>query len=140
MSDRVFLDSNLFVYLYDSSEPAKRRIAAQVVEEEILADRAVVSSQVLQEFYVSVTRRLDPPLAHADAYRAVEALAGLRVVLPSTALILAAIQRSAQDTLSFWDALIVEAALSAECTRLLSEDMQDGRRFGTMEVSNPFAL
>jgi predicted nucleic acid-binding protein len=138
MIDRVFLDSNLLVYIYDSSEPEKRRVATRIIKEEILADRAVVSSQVLQEFYVGVTRKLEPPLDYADACAAVEALAGLRIALPRAEMVLAAIRRSHEDTISFWDALIVEAALSAECARLLSEDFQDGRRFGELVVLNPF--
>jgi predicted nucleic acid-binding protein len=136
MSDRVFLDTNVLVYLFDADEPGKRAVAARLLEER--GDHAVLSTQVLQEFYAAVTRKLGKPLTEAEAETAVRHLAALDVVVVDTGIILAAVQLSRRHRVAFWDALIVEAALSRGCTTLLSEDMQDGRRFDTLTVANPF--
>ncbi len=136
MSDRVFLDTNVLVYLFDADEPGKRAVAARLLEEH--GEQAALSTQVLQEFYVAVTRKLGKPLNEAEAEAAVRHLAALDVVVVDTGIILAAVQLSRRHRIAFRDALIVEAALSRGCTTLLSEDMQDGRRFDTLTVANPF--
>jgi len=140
MSDRVFLDTNVLVYVYDTAEPEKQRLAEECVSRTILEGRAVVSTQVLQEFYVNVTRKLDPPLEADAAYTAVEGLGRLQTVLARPELILAGIRRCKSDRMSFWDALIVEAALEARCALLLSEDLQDGRTYADLRVENPFRI
>jgi len=137
MSGRAFLDTNVLVYLFDRDTPAKQRRAREVLETE--GGSAAVSTQVLQEFYVTVTRKLGQPLAEKDAEAAVRDLAALEVVPVDTPLVLAAIARSRADRLSLWDALVVESALRAGCRRLLTEDLQDGRLFGRLRVENPFA-
>ena len=136
MSGRVFLDTNVLVYLFDRDEPGKRAVAARLLDER--ADQIVVSTQVLQEFYVAVTRKLGKPLTEAEAEAAVRHLSALDVVVVDTEIILAAVALSRRHRIAFWDALIVEAALSRGCTTLVSEDLQDGRRFGTLAVENPF--
>jgi predicted nucleic acid-binding protein len=136
MAGRVFADTNVFVYLYDRNAPDKQRIARDLVEREH-RDLAV-SPQVLQEFYVTVTRKLSTPLSEADAETAVRHLATFEIVPIDGAFVVHAIARSRRDKIAFWDALIVEAALAAKCARLYSEDLQDGRRFGSMVVVNPF--
>ena len=137
MSGRAFLDTNVLVYLFDRDTPAKQRRAREVLETE--GGSAAVSTQVLQEFYVTVTRKLGQPLAEKDAEAAVRDLAALEVVPVDTPLVLAAIARSRGDRISLWDALVVESALHAGCRRLLTEDLQDGRLFGRIRVENPFA-
>ncbi len=137
MSDRAFLDTNVLVYLFDRDTPAKQQRAREVLEAE--GGSAAVSTQVLQEFYVTVTRKLGQPLAEKDAEAAVRDLAALEVVPVDTPLVLAAIARSRGDRISLWDALVVESALHAGCRRLLTEDLQDGRLFGRIRVENPFA-
>lgn len=136
MSGKTFLDTNVLVYLFDASAPAKRRRAREVVQRE--ADTAVVSTQVLQELYVTVTRKLGRPLPEAEAEAAVRDLASFEVVATDPDLVLRAIARSRQDRLSLWDALVVEAALGSGCDRLLSEDLQDGHQYGPLRVENPF--
>ena len=93
MSARVFLDTNVLVYLFDLDAPEKQARAREILETEGASGRAMVSTQVLQEFYVSVTRKLAQPLDPETAYRAVEDLASLPVVQIDTTLILSAITR-----------------------------------------------
>ena len=93
---------------------------------------------MLQEFYVSVTRKLAIPVDSDTALKAVQDLAVFPIVQIDTPLILLAIQRSCKTKISFWDALIVEAALVAGATLLYSEDFQDGAVFGKLRIRNPF--
>ena len=136
MSDSVFADTNVFVYLFDRDAPAKKRRARQILEEE--GDRLVLSTQVLQEFFVTVTRKLGQPLPESDAEAATRDLAAFEVVEPGLAMVLRSISSSRAWKISLWDALIVEAARARDCARLLSEDMQHGRLFGSVRVENPF--
>lgn len=137
MSDRAFLDTNVLVYLFDQDSPEKKRRAREILSAE--APQAVISTQVLQEFYVSVTRKLGRPLPEADAEAAVRDLAHLDVHTVDVEMVVSAVARSRKDRLSLWDSLVVETALRAGCRRLLTEDMQDGQVFGVLRVENPFA-
>lgn len=137
MSDDLrFVDTNVFVYLFDGDSPGKQEVARRILDER--PEELVLSIQVLGEFYVSVTRKLAKPLAPETARRAVADLCALRVrpVLPE--LVQAAVQRSSAAQLSYWDALIVESAIDAGAVSLLTEDLQHGQRFGRLRVVNPF--
>jgi predicted nucleic acid-binding protein len=138
MSDRVFVDTNVFVYLFDGDTPDKQSIASERLRELSKKANVVLSTQVLQEFYVSVSRKLETPLPPDQAQRATHELSAYTVVQVDTPLIFRAIDLSQSETLSFWDALIVRAAAEAGCARILSEDFQDGRKFGATRVENPF--
>ena len=138
VDDRRFLDTNVLVYLFDRSSPKKQARAREIVEEYGGRDSLVISTQVLQEFYVTVTRKLAVPLALEEAEQALRGLTALAIVEVETDLVLDAAARSRKHKLSFWDALIVEAALVADCRALLTEDMQDGREFRPLRVENPF--
>ncbi len=138
MSDRLFIDTNVAVYLFDVDAPEKRERSRGIFGSDGPAGRLVLSTQVLQEFYVTVTRKLERPLSEAEAEAATNDLAVLDVVEVEVPMVLRAISMARRHTLSFWDALIVEAALARGCTRLLSEDLQDGRRFGDLVIENPF--
>jgi predicted nucleic acid-binding protein len=98
----------------------------------------LLSTQVLQEFYVAVTRKLAPALAPETAYHAVRDLATLPLVLVDAGMVLAAIQGGQEHQLSFWDSLIVRAAVEGGAGVLYSEDFQHGRDFGGLRVENPF--
>ena len=139
MTDRTFFDTNVLVYLWDHDQPAKQATAERLVTQEVNSGLAVVSTQVLQEFYATVTRKLKPPLPDAEALANTESFATLPVVQVDPVLILKAIRLSQLHRISMWDALIVEAALAADCRRLLTEDLQNGRRFGELLIENPFA-
>lgn len=138
MTDRVFLDTNVLVYSFDRDAPEKQTAAHALLREAGRGGRHVISTQVLQEFFVAVTRKLAEPLSNADAARAVELFAELPTVAVDVTTIRGAMRRCDADGLSFWDALIVQTALENRCTRLLTEDLQEGRVFDTCRVENPF--
>jgi len=137
---KVFVDTNVLVYLFDVSAPLKQQRARSLVEAEVAGPSLVISTQVLQEFYVSVTRKLAKPLSPIEAEKAAHNLAALHVIELDTDVVLAAIRRSREQKLSLWDALIVEAALEGGCRVVLSEDLQHGRQFGPLRIENPFRL
>src|SRR6202045_1164308 len=125
MSARSFFDTNVLVYADDKAAPAKRRRPVDLIAEPRRAGTCVVSLQVLQEYFVTVTRKLhvDPRIAR----RKVELLAEFDVAAPEVADILAAIDLHRLHGFSFWDALILRAAQQAGCSVLLSEDLQEAR-------------
>ena len=135
-AESCFIDTNVLVYLFDAGSPGKQARARSLLEE--VGDSAIVSVQVLGEFYVAVTRKLKRPLPADQAQAAVDALCELQVRPLHEVLVKAAIQRSNVSRLSYWDALIVETAVEAEATILLTEDMQNGQRFDGLRVVNPF--
>jgi predicted nucleic acid-binding protein len=138
MSDRIFLDTNVLVYCLDDSEPEKQKQAQDLLASPELAGAFVVSTQVLQELYVALTRGADPIRSPAQAQEAVREAAKLIVVQVDPQLILEAIAKSQQQLISFWDALVVQAAEAAGCSRLISEDLNDGQAIGTVRIDNPF--
>ncbi|HEV7937195.1 MAG TPA: PIN domain-containing protein [Solirubrobacteraceae bacterium] len=137
MSARTFLDTNILVYLFDNDEQDKQACAREILEEAEPGE-LVLSTQVLNEFYVTVTRKLAQPLEPALAAEAVDWLGLLSVVSTDTALVKSAIQTSRISRLSYWDGLVVASATRAGCERLLTEDLNDGQRFGSVQVENPF--
>lgn len=139
MSDRAFFDTNVLVYLFDEGSPDKQLRARKLFNEHARTGRIVISPQVLQEFYVTVTRKLARPVVREDALTTVAHLAAYPVVPVDSATVLRAIRLHQSASLSFWDALIIQAALEGNCTRVFSEDLQNQRRFGDLTIENPFA-
>jgi predicted nucleic acid-binding protein len=135
---RCFFDTNVLVYIFDSSAPNKRTRALQILEQAIEAGLAVLSTQVLQEFFVTVTRKLPVPLTNEQAKRAVSDCAKLPVVQVDPAIILNAIETMQRYRLAFWDSLIIQAALRGGATVIYSEDLQPGQSIETIRVENPF--
>ena len=135
---RSFFDTNVLVYLFDNRDPGKKIRAQQIFGEESRRGRAVLSTQVLQEFFWAVTRKLASPLPAEVAEERVRDFSELPLVRVDSPMILAAIARSRSQGFSFWDALVVEAALRAGARRLLTEDLQHGQRIGALSVENPF--
>jgi len=134
---RVFFDTNVLVYLFDIGAPAKQARANQLLVEH--ASSIVVSTQVLQEFFVTTTTKGRSRLSIDGAERHLASFAALDVVVVEPPRIHAAIALVREHRLSFWDALVVECARFRGCSRLLSEDLQDGREFGRLRIENPFA-
>lgn len=137
MSQRAFLDTNVLVYALDTDEPAKRERALRLLESH--AGPLVISTQVLQELYAVVTRKLERPLPEVDAEEACRRFARLPVVSSDHRLVLRAIGLTRSSQVSIWDALIVTAAQEGGCDVVYSEDLQDGQVFGGVTVENPFA-
>jgi predicted nucleic acid-binding protein len=139
MSDRFFLDSNIFVYAFDRSAPAKSQRADKLIREALSTQKGVVSFQVVQEFFNVALRRFTPPMNMMEAEQYLNAIfRPLLSVHSSMALYLEALQLHASGNLSWYDSLIVSAALEARCDLLLSEDLRHGQRFGSLRVMNPF--
>lgn len=135
---RVFVDTNVFVYCFDPDEPRKQTVATELLDD-LGARRIVLSAQVLNEFYVTVTRKLKRPLEEAQAVAIVGAMAALDVVPVDAALVKAGVDRSRTSQLSLWDALVVESARQADCPVVLTEDLNAGTDFDGAMVVNPFA-
>lgn len=137
MTERLFVDTNVWVYAVDVADRAKQA-RAQAVTAPGQGSDIVVSSQVLSEFYVVTTRKLARPLAEADAAAMVERLRDLPVVPIDGDLVSRAMAGSREWDISFWDALIIRAAESAACSIVLSEDLTEGRTYGAVSVRDPF--
>jgi predicted nucleic acid-binding protein len=136
MSVRSFFDTNILIYADDKAAPAKQRQSLYLLAEHRRARSGVVSLQVLQEYFVTVTKKL-----HVDAAlarRKVELLAEFDVAAMTVSDILAAIDLHRLHTFSFWDALILRAAKQAGCSVLFSEDMQHAREIDGIRIVNPF--
>jgi predicted nucleic acid-binding protein len=136
MGVRSFLDTNLLVYTDDKAAPAKRRRAIELVAEHRRAGTGVVSLQVLQEYFVAATRKLQ--VDAVTARRKVELLSEFDVAVPDLADVLAAIDLHRLHGFSFWDALVLRAAKQSGCSVLLSEDLQDQRVVDGVRIVNPF--
>ena len=136
---KLFFDTNVLVYLFDADAPAKRKRARALFQKHAEAGDILLSTQVLQEFYVAITRKLARPLDSAVAATTVSSLSELPLVQIDAKLILSAIHRSRSNQLSFWDALVVQAAIEGHANTLYSEDMQAGQMFDSLRVVNPFA-
>jgi predicted nucleic acid-binding protein len=136
MNARSFFDTNVLIYADDKATPTKQRRAIDLVAEHRRSGTGVVSMQVLQEYFVTVTRKL-----HVDARvarRKVELLAEFDVAAPEIADILGAIDLHRLHGFSFWDALVLRSAKQAGCRVVLSEDMQEMREIDGVRIVNPF--
>ncbi len=132
-----FFDTNVLVYAFDEGEPEKRAVALALIEEHLVDGDGVISVQVLQEFY-SAVRREPQPLSNEVAATAVRRLAGFSPLSEDVGMVLKAVRRAPEMSISLWDALIVEAALKAGADRLFTEDLQHGQIIEGMRVENPF--
>lgn len=139
MPGRYFLDTNIFVYSFDSGARAKSRRAAELIREAVASRRGIVSYQVVQEFFNVALRRFAEPMSHTEAEQYLGTVfRPLLAVHSSVALYQEALAIHQRYRLSWFDGLIVSAALAAECDVLYSEDLQDGQKFGGLRVENPF--
>lgn len=138
MIDKVFVDTNILVYSRDASEVRKQAKAMEWMTRLWETRQGRLSFQVLQEFYVTVTEKLTPGLAPQEARNDVRSLLSWNPVQPDGRVLDAAWLMQDRYRLSWWDALIVSSAQSADCSYLLSEDLQDDQEFGSLKVINPF--
>ena len=134
-----FIDSNVFIYLFDETDARKHETAKQIIKQALDTGSARISFQVVQETLNVLTCKLAVPLSAADARRFMESvLVPLWRVMPSQTLYHRGLDLQARYGFGFYDALIVAAALDAGCTRLFSEDLQHGQRIEKLTVENPF--
>jgi predicted nucleic acid-binding protein len=127
----------VLVYAVDDAELEKREMARQVLGSSQYGE-FVLSTQILGEFYVTVTRKLSKPLSDAKAAEALDGLSRQLMVTIDTALVKGAIQISRDSQISYWDGLVVAAAVAGGCDRLLTEDLNAGQQIGSVYVENPF--
>ena len=135
---RVFIDTNLWVYRLDRREPDKRAFVRDWIRKVAQDHEIVISTQVLIEFRSVLSRKFDPPLSNADLRAALEALAEFDVVPANASLVLDAHELAQREKLSWFDALIAEAATRSGCSVIYSEDFNHGQCFGELTAHNPF--
>jgi predicted nucleic acid-binding protein len=139
MSVEAFLDTNVLVYAAagggeDEEETAKRQRALQLIEEEDFG----LSAQVLQEFFVTVVRKIKVPLSPSEALEWIEQLEAFPCLPIDRSLVKIAVEVSERYQISYWDGAILAAAQSLGAKTLYTEDLNDGQRYGSVQVRNPF--
>jgi predicted nucleic acid-binding protein len=139
MSAEYFLDTNLLVYSFDHSEPAKRDKSQELIENALKTRQGVISWQVVQEYFNVALHKWDTPMQPADAqdYLHMTPLPICRIY-PSVETWSAALRIVGESQYRFYDAMIVASAIQSGSVILYSEDLQNGRKFGNLEISNPF--
>lgn len=135
---KAFVDTNVLVYAYDRAAGAKRDLARDLLEALWNEGRGVLSTQVLQEFYVNIRRKTRPPVSQEEARALVADYLVWDPIVNDGATVLEAIDVGHRYQLSLWDALIVVAARKGDASVLYSEDLNHGQTFGSVQVLNPF--
>ncbi len=136
---KAFVDTNIFVYAQDNSEIVKTKISQKLITELILEKRGFISTQVIQEFCNVFLKKSEKPLRPNDVTEIIEdLLAPMLAHTPDSSFYKRAINIYAKQSLSFYDSLIVQAAIDLKCEVLYSEDMQNGARYRGVIVVNPF--
>lgn len=138
MSDRYFIDTNILMYAHDASAGEKHRIARALVEELWETRSGVVSTQVLQELAVNLRRKAARPLDARTTRDVVSDYLAWHVVVNDGVSVLEALDLEERHHVSFWDALVIQAANASGSDILYSEDLSDGQRYGAARVVNPF--
>lgn len=137
MSARVFVDTNIFVYAHDSTQGAKHKRAKALVETLWDSGDGILSTQVLQELCTNLRRKSARPLSVEETRKLLEDYSTWDIVVNTAESVLQALDFESRYQISFWDALIVQAATSCEATIIYSEDLADGQTYGAVRVVNP---
>jgi len=138
--EKVFFDTNVLIYQFDHASPAKQEQAVKLIGQYILEGRAVISSQVAQEFMnVALKKFITKPSVEELRLMITDMLQPLCAHTPSFDFYRRALALYALHGMSFYDTLIIQAAIDLGCGTLYSEDLQDGQQFGALTVRNPFA-
>jgi predicted nucleic acid-binding protein len=140
MSDKYFVDTNILMYAHDAAAGEKHVRAKALVEALWEARSGVVSTQILQELAVNLRRKVKTPLDAKATRDVVSDYLTWQVVVNAGDSILEALDLEARYRVSFWDALVIQAAQAAGAEILYSEDLSDGQRYGSVRVSNPFKV
>jgi len=138
MKDKVFLDTNIIVYAHDRSSGEKNVIAKEIIDYLWESKKGVISVQVLQEFYVCVTRKIVKPILIKNARMILEYLSNWEVVVNDKYITLKAIDLQEKYRFSFWDSLIIQAAVQSQAKTIFSEDLPDGQVIMGTTILNPF--
>jgi predicted nucleic acid-binding protein len=137
MSDKCFVDTNILVYAHDLTQKTKHERARALVQGLWDSGGGVLSTQVLQELCVSLRRKPARPLSAAETRKIIADYASWQIVVNTAESVLEALEMEARYKISFWDALIVQAAESYGAEVLYSEDLNDGQKYGEVRVVNP---
>ena len=137
MNDRTFVDTNVLIYAHDSDAKAKHAAAKSVLRELWSERNGVLSPQVLQEFYVNVTKKIPHPLSKESARLVVNTYA-IWCIETTSVEISNAFHIEDESGIGFWDALMVASALKSGASRILSEDMSAGQTIAGVRIENPF--
>ncbi len=138
MNGKTFVDTNVLVYAHDLDAGSKREIAASVVQKLWDQEIGVISTQVLQEFYVNLTQKIPKPLSPATARGIIENYFFWPVELNDSNTILLASEIGERHILSFWDSLIIAAARNAKADKIFTEDLNHGQLIEGILIENPF--
>lgn len=139
MKDKYFVDTNIFVYSFDTQNDNKRQIANELIKTAVLDHRGCISSQVIQEFINVATKKFDTPMSITDCEKYLKnILSPICRVFTSLELYYKALDVMARWQYSFYDSLIIAAALKAECKILYSEDLQHNQKIQDLTIINPF--
>ncbi|MBC7821552.1 MAG: PIN domain-containing protein [Planctomycetaceae bacterium] len=138
MGDKVFFDTNVLVYAYDQRDPNKQSQAQALLLKATQSQTAVLSAQVLGEFFVVVTRKIPQPMTSSEAAEVIAELGAMDVMPLDLSLVQRAIATQQTYGVSYWDSLIIAAAERAGCVRIFSEDLNSGQLYHGVEVQNPF--
>jgi predicted nucleic acid-binding protein len=139
MNGRFFLDTNIFVYCFDLRAAEKARRAKELVFQGITTRKGVVSYQVVHEFFNLALRKFDQPMTLTEAEQYLNTIfRPLFSVQSSHLLVAEALRLRDRHRLSWYDSSVLAAALESGCTHLYTEDLQNGQRFGELQIKNPF--
>ncbi|MGR3318320.1 MAG: PIN domain-containing protein [Candidatus Anammoxibacter sp.] len=140
MKDKVFLDTNILIYAIDSSdkEGAKRNTAKSLIKKIIEGENGAISIQVAQEFFQISTKKIKAPISVDDAIEYLKYISIMEVVSPGFEVVVLAARLQQKHRFSFWDAMIIQSALSIGCKKVFTEDLQDGFVIDGLEIINPF--
>ncbi|MBD3309523.1 PIN domain-containing protein [candidate division KSB3 bacterium] len=139
MKDKYFLDTNIFVYSFDTLNPGKRKIALDIISKALTQSKGIISYQVIQEFMNVALRKFKVPLGSNDCQKYLTVvLEPICEVYSSIDLFHKALEITERWHFSFYDSLIISAALKAECSVLYSEDIQHQQEIFDLQIINPF--
>lgn len=140
MNDKVFLDANILVYAHDKDAGEKHSVAVEIVKNLWEKRTGVLSNQVLQEFYVSVTKKILKPISKSEAREIIRAYICWSISATTPMSVIRATEIEEKHRISFWDALVIVAAYEAKCEKILTEDLNSGQIIEGVLIENPFKV
>ena len=137
--EKYFIDTNVLVYAHDTRDVRKQSKAQKIIFDGLRMGTGVISTQVLSEFFVTITQKIEKPLSAVKAKKEIILLSNLEIIEVDVPMIARAIDIKIKWRLSYWDSLILSAAERGQCLRLYSEDFSDGRSYDSVRVHNIFS-
>ena len=138
MKGRIFVDTNILIYAHDLDAGSKHDLAASIIENIWEEKTGVISTQVIQEFYVNVTRKIQNPISASTARGIITNYFDWQVEVNGPETILVASEIEERHRISFWDSLIIAAAYQARVGKILTEDLNPGQIIEGLVIQNPF--